>query len=123
VASGVGGRTSNPTARYGGVLRWCPTHESFTHGLIVYTKASERSVMEAIDTELDRLISRRASQDRRQDPCELEPSYAESVRRYHSRRRKEIAAAWFAHFCRMAENHARISEDYERRAEELCKEG
>ncbi len=49
--------------------------------------------------------------------------YAASVRRYHSRQRKENVAAWFAHFCRMAENHARISEDYERRAEELCKEG
>ena len=49
--------------------------------------------------------------------------YAESVRRYHSRQRRETAALWFAHFCRMSENHARISEDYERRAEELCEEG
>jgi len=79
--------------------------------------------VEAVDTELDKLISRRASQDRRQDPDELEPSYAESVRRYHSRRRKKIAALWFAHFCRMAANHARIAQDYERRAEELCEDG
>ncbi len=77
--------------------------------------------VEAVEKELDAFIERRSR--REPTPDELEPSYAESVRRYHSRRRKEIAAAWFAHFCRMAENHAKISEDYERRAEELCKEG
>jgi len=81
-----------------------------------------RSV-EAVDTELDKLISRRASQDRRQDPDEREEGYIESVRVYHARKRKEIAALWFAHFCRMAANHARIAQDYERRAEALCKEG
>jgi hypothetical protein len=46
-----------------------------------------------------------------------------SVRRYNERQRKETRAAWFAHFCRMAENHARIAQDYERRAEELCEDG
>ena len=56
--------------------------------------------MEAVDTELDRLISRRASQDRRQDTDELEPSYAESVRRYNARRRRENAAQWYAHTTR-----------------------
>ncbi len=59
--------------------------------------------MEAVDTELDRLISRRASQDRRQDPDELEPSYAESVRRYHSRRRKEMRAEWYGYHLDQAE--------------------
>ena len=76
--------------------------------------------MEAV-SDLDRLIERRSRRD--PTPDELEPSYIESVRRYHARRRKKIAALWFAHFRRMAANHARISEDYERRAEELCKEG
>jgi len=78
---------------------------------------------EAVDTELDRLISRRASQDRRQDPDEQEELWKASVRAHNAHRRREIAALWFAHFCRMAENHAKISEDYERRAEALCKEG
>ena len=35
--------------------------------------------MEALDVELDRLISKRASQDRRPDPDKLEPGYMESV--------------------------------------------
>jgi hypothetical protein len=43
--------------------------------------------------ELDRLISRRASQDRRPDPDELEAGYIESVRRYNARRREEMRAA------------------------------
>ncbi len=80
--------------------------------------------LEAAEAELNRFIDRRseaAEKNGQERPEEV--AYAESVRRYHARRRKEIAAAWFAHFCRMAENHARISEDYERRAEELCKEG
>jgi hypothetical protein len=83
----------------------------------------EGSVMDVVqaDAQIDAFIERRSRQSPEQRPEEV--MYAESVRRYHRRRRKEIAALWFAHFCRMAENHARISEDYERRAEELCKEG
>ncbi len=75
----------------------------------------------SVDKELDAFIERRARQNGEKRPEEV--AYAASVRRYHSRQRREIAAAWFAHFCRMAENHARISEDYQRRAEALCKEG
>jgi hypothetical protein len=74
-----------------------------------------------VATDIDRMIERRSRQSGEERPEEA--MYAESVRRYHARQRKEIAALWFAHFCRMAANHARISEDYERRAEELCKEG
>lgn len=54
---------------------------------------------------------------------EREDPWKASVRRDRERRRREIRAAWFAFFSRMAENHARIAQDYERRAEELCKEG
>ncbi len=50
--------------------------------------------MDTVDLELDRLISRRASQDRRQDPDELEPGYVESVRRFNARVRAENRAAW-----------------------------
>jgi hypothetical protein len=46
-----------------------------------------------VSGELDRLISRRASQDRRPDPDELEAGYIESVRRYNARRREEMRAA------------------------------
>ena len=49
---------------------------------------------DTVDAELDRLITRRASQDRRPDPDELEPSYLESVRGYNARIRAENRAAW-----------------------------
>jgi hypothetical protein len=52
---------------------------------------------DAVDAELDRLISKRASQDRRPDPDELEPFYMESVRRYNARREGEMRAAWCEH--------------------------
>jgi hypothetical protein len=83
--------------------------------------ASTTWTLEAAEAELNRFIDRRAEKNGRARPEEV--VYAESVRRYNARQRKETRAAWFAHFCRMAENHARISEDYQRRAEELCKEG
>jgi hypothetical protein len=46
-----------------------------------------------VDAELDRLISKRASQDRQPDPDETEELYMESVRRYNARRREEMRAA------------------------------
>ncbi len=50
----------------------------------------------AVDADLDRLISRRASQDRTPDPDELEAGYQESVRRFNARRREENRRAWAA---------------------------
>ena len=52
---------------------------------------------EAVDQELDRLISKRASQDRWQDPDEQEEIWKESVRTYTARRREEMRAAWCEH--------------------------
>jgi len=52
--------------------------------------------VETVDLELDLLISRRASQDTRPDPDELEPGYVESVRRFNARRREENRRAWAA---------------------------
>jgi len=49
---------------------------------------------EAVDTELDRLISRRASQDRRPDPDESEEAWKESVRVYNTARNTERRLAW-----------------------------
>ena len=79
--------------------------------------------MATVDRDLDRLISKLASQDRRPDPDELEPSYLESVRRYNARRREQNRWEWVRFFDRMARSHRALSEDYERRAEELCEEG
>jgi hypothetical protein len=53
--------------------------------------------VDTVDAELNRLISKRASQDRRPDPDEVEPGYVESVRRFNARRREEIRAAWCEH--------------------------
>ncbi len=49
---------------------------------------------EAVDAELDRLISKRASQDRRPDPDEQEELWKASVRAHNARRREEIRAEW-----------------------------
>ena len=82
--------------------------------------------MEALDTELDRLISRRASQDRRPDPDELEPSYIESVRRYNAAREAERRAEWYSYHLDQAERLRRTMEPlvalHEARAAALCEE-
>jgi len=52
---------------------------------------------DTVDAELDRLISKRASQDRRPDPDEQEEIWKASVRLYNGRRREELRAAWCEH--------------------------
>jgi len=52
---------------------------------------------DAVDAELDRLISKRASQDRRPDPDEQEELWKASARTYTARRREEMRAAWCEH--------------------------
>ena len=79
--------------------------------------------MDTVDLELDRLISKRASQDTRPDPDELEPGYVESVRRFNARRREENRAAWCDYHRQQAARHRGILEAlvsyHERRATEL----
>jgi hypothetical protein len=65
---------------------------------------------DTVDLELDRLISRRASQDTRPDPDELEPGYVESVRRFNARQRAENRAAWSEFHRGQAERHKRTLE-------------
>ena len=48
----------------------------------------------SVDGDLARLISRRASQDRRPDRNEQEELWKASVRAHNSRRREEMRAAW-----------------------------
>jgi len=76
--------------------------------------------VDTVDLELDRLVSRRASEDTTPDPTMLEASYVESVRRHHEKIRQRNRWEWVRFFDRMAQSHARIAQDYERRAEELC---
>jgi hypothetical protein len=72
-------------------------------------------------TDLDRLIERRAS--REPDPDELEPTYAESVRRFNARRQNQYRWEWVRYFDRMARNHARLAEEHAARAEALMEPG
>jgi hypothetical protein len=71
--------------------------------------------------ELDRLIERRAS--REPDPDQLEPSYAESVRRYNTGRREANRAEWAAYHAEQAErlrrNLAALISHHEARAAAL----
>jgi hypothetical protein len=51
---------------------------------------------DTVDAELDRLISKRASQDRRPDPDEREELWKASVRRSNATRQEEKRQAWAA---------------------------
>jgi hypothetical protein len=79
---------------------------------------------DAVDGELERLIAKRASQDRRPDPDELEPSYMKGVNRYNARRREENRQAWASFHEEQAERHRRTLEDLishrETQAARLC---
>jgi hypothetical protein len=82
---------------------------------------------EAVDAELERLISRRASQDRRPDPDENEEGYMESVRRFNEKRRQMARLEWRAFHCGQAERHRRTLEQlityHETQADRLLQEG
>jgi hypothetical protein len=75
---------------------------------------------EVAEKQINAFIERRA--DRGPEPDELEPSYGESVRRYHERRRKELRAEWYCYFCRLAESLRSRAAEYDRRAEDLMEE-
>jgi len=84
------------------------------------------SITDSVDAELDRLISRRASQDRRPDPDEQEDLWADSVRRHHERRRRAVRAQWYGWHLDQAERHRRTLEElvvhHEAQAARLCEE-
>ncbi len=75
-----------------------------------------------VDLELDRLISKRASEDRRPDPDEQEELWKASVRAHNARREAENGAAWCEYHRGQAARHRRVLEDliafHEARAEE-----
>jgi len=77
---------------------------------------------DAVDAELDRLISKRASQDRRPDPDEQEEIWKESVRRYSARRREENRLAWCDYFERLAACLRARAEEYDHRAQTLMED-
>jgi hypothetical protein len=79
------------------------------------------TVADTAERELTRMVERR-SRDEEVDPDELEPGYIESTRRFNEARRRENSAAWYAYERRMAELHARLSEEHAAKAEALCEE-
>ena len=82
---------------------------------------------DTVDEELDRLISRRASQDRRPDPDEQEEIWKASVRAHNARQREEIRAAWCEHHqgqaARLRATLEELISYHERRAQRLLTEG
>ena len=77
---------------------------------------------DTVDAELDRLISKRASQDRRPDPDQQEEMWKASVRRYAARRREEMRAAWCEHHRGQAARLRAILEALIARHEEKARE-
>ena len=74
---------------------------------------------DTVDAEFDRLISKRASQDRRLDPDEQEELWKASVRRYNARRQEENRLAYCAYFGRLAARVRSRAEEYDKRAQAL----
>jgi hypothetical protein len=67
--------------------------------------------VDTVDAQLDRLICKRASQDRRPDPDEREELWKASVRAYEEKRRQMARLEWHAFHCGQAERHRRTLED------------
>jgi hypothetical protein len=85
-------------------------------------RRKEPDSVETVDAELDRLISRRASQDRRPDPDEREELWQQSVRAYTARRREEMRAAWCEYHQGQAARHRAVLEALiERHEDEAAK--
>ena len=72
---------------------------------------------ESVERELDRLITKR--HDPRDGDALLEPSYAESVRRYNSRREEENRSEWRNFHLKLSRLHAGLSEEHAYKAK-LC---
>ena len=84
-----------------------------------HDEANERRAMEAeridaIESELDRLIERRAREER--DADATEELWKESARVHNEQRREALGLAWREHHLRMREVHARLASEYEARA-------
>jgi hypothetical protein len=77
---------------------------------------------DTIDVEGDRLISKRASQDRRLDPDEQEELWKESVGRYNARRQQENRLPWCDYFGRLATRVHSRAEEYDHRAQALLED-
>lgn len=71
----------------------------------------------AAESQLNALVERRATE--KNNANELAAMYRESVRCHREKLREQHRWEWVRFFDRMAESHAQISEDYQRRATAL----
>ena len=72
------------------------------------------------DRELEKLITKR--HDPRGGDALLEPTYAESVRRYNARREEENRSEWGNFHEKMARLHAWLSEEHAQKAKSCGEE-
>ncbi len=70
--------------------------------------------VEAIESELDRIIEKRAAEGRGAD--RIEELWKDSTRLHSERRRRENGAAWYDFHERMRETHSRLAEEHEEAA-------
>jgi hypothetical protein len=98
----------------------------------ICVRSSEESLVDVaradtVDAELDRLISKRVSQDRRPDPDEREELWEQSVRAYEEKRLQVARLEWHAFHSGQAERHRRTLQElisyHEMQAQRLLTEG
>jgi hypothetical protein len=99
------------------LTRCTKANESETEGSLV-----DAARADTVDAEVDRLICKRASQDRWLDPDEQEELGKESVRRYNARRQQENRLAWCDYFGRQAANVRSRAEEDDNRAQALIED-
>jgi len=74
------------------------------------------NLADTVGAELDRLISKRASQDRWPDPHEQEEAWKASVRAHAARRQEEDRLAWCDYFSRLAGSLRARAKEHDQRA-------
>ncbi len=77
-------------------------------------------VSERAGIELEKLITKRRGP--RDGDALLEPTYAESVRRYNERRQEEHRSEWANFHQKMAQLHAWLSAEHAQKAQRLCED-
>ncbi len=77
--------------------------------------------VEQASASIDALIARRSTERERANA--LEAMWRASERRHREKIRRANRAAWFGYFSTLAENHRKLSEHFEGKAERLLEEG
>lgn len=86
----------------------------------VETERGSAQLDEFIDRQAAKVKEDRAGQEAAN---RREAELKRADERHTAQLHQENAVLWREHFIRMAESHRKLSEDYERRAEEICEEG